>query len=144
MAETMNKQPIFKTVMCIDDSEIDRFIINAFLKRERFAEIITCFASAEEALLYLQYKTEGKKHLPEVIFLDINMPGMNGFHFVEAFKELDESICSYCNIVMLSSTACPEEIEKAETDPVVQLYLHKPLTTEKLKLVENRLKRGTV
>ena len=116
-------------ILLIDDNYIDNFINKTILTREKIAETITVKLSPIEALDYLTNKTDP---FPELIFLDIKMPQMDGFEFLEAFENLSEKQKEKCRIIMLSSSNNMEDIETAKKNPYVLEYLIKPLDSSKL------------
>lgn len=118
---------MFKSVMIIDDSEMDRFISEKVIKKLNVSEQVLSFSSAEEGLDYI---LSVPQKLPEVIFLDINMPGISGFDFLIMLQLLPKPIPQQCRVVMLSSSLDPEDIHKAKTFPQVVHYLHKPISKE--------------
>ncbi len=127
----------FEKVMVVDDAEIDRFLAKKVLTKHAFAKEVLPQDSAMNALSYLSENQENKEALPDLIFLDINMPKMNGFDFLEEYKKLPESVKKKCIIVMLSSSLLPEDRELAMNNPYVCQFLNKPLTADKLKDVAN-------
>ncbi|MCF6405040.1 response regulator [Chitinophaga filiformis] len=127
----------FEKVMVVDDAEIDRFLAKKVLTKHAFAREVLPLDSATDALSYLEENQENKDALPDLIFLDINMPKMNGFDFLEEYKKLPEAVKKKCIIVMLSSSLLPEDRELAMNNPYVCQFLNKPLTGDKLKDVGN-------
>lgn len=127
----------YQKVMVVDDAEIDRFLAKKVLTKHAFAREVLPVDSAVNALDYLSDNQENKDALPDLIFLDINMPRMNGFDFLEEYKKLPESVKKKCIIVMLSSSLLPEDRELALNNPYVCQFLNKPLTADKLKEVIN-------
>lgn len=119
---------MYKSVMVIDDSQVDLYISKRMMTKYGFAERIITMDSAEDALEYLQSNAENEKELPNIIFLDINMPHMNGFEFLEAYENLPENVKSRWIIVMLSSSSSIEDRETAAGNKYVKQYLSKPLS----------------
>jgi CheY-like chemotaxis protein len=121
----------FFDIILIDDSTFDLFIYEKLLFKSGIANTVKTFSSAREALNYLV--TEGNE-LPEtVILLDLQMPDMNGFEFIEAFKCVSDNLKSKIKIFMLSSTIDTRDIEKAKASPEIIDLLPKPLEIDLLK-----------
>jgi CheY-like chemotaxis protein len=132
-----NNEFNFKKVMVVDDAEIDLFLAGKVLTKNSFAQEVVPVNSATTALKYLTENHTNEQALPELIFLDINMPKMNGFDFIEQYKALPESVKKKCIIIMLSSSLLPEDRELALNNPYVCQFINKPLTASKLKEIEN-------
>jgi len=118
------------TMMLVDDSVINHYIVKTIFRKEGFINEVICFEGAAEALMQLSNIDES--NLPDIILLDINMPGMNGFDFLEAFNELSSVVKQKCKIVMLTSSMNAADVERATSNPYVKFYLHKPLTKESI------------
>jgi CheY-like chemotaxis protein len=104
-------------VMLIDDNFIDLKINEKIIKiTNTFDEIIMCL-SAEEALNYLTAHQANPAALPNFILLDIQMPEMNGFDFLEQYRKLPAAFTDRCKIAMLSSTLDFGDIQRAEANP---------------------------
>lgn len=86
-----NRYPV---IMLIDDNELDNFINKKLLENEHFASTILIHQSAINALEDLKKKSATPAELPHVIFLDIMMPGMDGFGFLEEFGKLPDAVKS--------------------------------------------------
>lgn len=118
----------FKRVAVVDDASIDRFLVERIVKKTSFAEEVLSFESAKDALDRLQQN----EHAPQVIFLDINMPGMNGFEFLTEFEKFPDSFKQDCSVVMLTSSLHPDDRLKAAHNPRIKCFLNKPLKPEYL------------
>lgn len=119
----------------IDDSELDRYVTQKFLERTDNGLIINTFSNATAALETIRKNQQEQRKVPAIILLDLQMPVMNGFNFVEEFEKLHPEIQkSYMIIVLtvLSSTSDPNDIHRILTHPVVNGVIEKPLTKEKL------------
>src|SRR6187551_1292632 len=94
----MNQSLVEKTIL-IDDSDIDLFIQRRFLEVYHFSDTLVLYNSAEEALGWLK-EMKGEA-APDVIFLDLNMPEIDGFSFLNDFKKLPQEVLDKCKIVVL-------------------------------------------
>ncbi|SMC63059.1 response regulator [Pedobacter nyackensis] len=127
-----------RTVLLIDDNIVDLKINSKIIKISNlFDEIITCL-SGEEALAYLKKTLNDGGKLPDFILLDIQMPDMDGFEFLDLYKNLPNRLTDHCLIAMLSSTLDFGDIKRAEASLHVIKLLKKPLI---LKELEELLKK---
>lgn len=133
----MNLPPLDK-VLLIDDSEADNFLHQRILRRLQFARRIEVRYSAEEALAYLSSHVEGAYPRPDLILLDINMPGMNGWDFVDAYAQLPPEQQGNALMIMLSTSLNPEDRIWVSENPLISGFLAKPLTTANLQEILER------
>ena len=126
--------PKYNNVLLIDDNEIDNFINERIITTSAFAKNVVVKKSANDALDYLK-QIKGKDEQPDVIFLDLNMPVMDGFGFLEEFDKLNDTIKKNSKVIVLSSSISPEDINRASTNPYVYKYLNKPLSDKYLDAV---------
>lgn len=126
----------YSTAMLIDDNEIDNLINQKMLEATNFAERIYVYTSGKSALEYLQNlqrdKNLDKVLIPDIIFLDINMPLMDGFQFLDEFGKLDKAIAQKSKIVMLTTSINPSDKELSDQYKQVVTFINKPLTQEYL------------
>lgn len=130
---TLTQKFRYKRVMIIDDNEVDRYVCDRVSKVHNFAELVIGQESPIEALEYLISLEETPADLPEVIFLDINMPEMNGFEFLDVYETLPDIIRKTCIIVMLTSSADPKDLERVKDNKYVCGYINKPFSKEKIE-----------
>lgn len=123
---------LLKTVLLIDDNEADNFLHLRTLRRRNCAHEVVVFQDAAEALAYLSTPQAGRYPCPDLIFLDINMPGMNGWEFLEAYEAASSDYQGQTLLMMLSTSLSPDDQARAEQSPQVSGFLHKPLDRPKL------------
>lgn len=124
--------PRFHKVLLIDDNPTDLFINETILKSLMFSKEITTQPDPEKALEFLR-SVEKLSEIPDVIFLDLNMPVMDGFGFLAEFNNLPEFIKSKCKIIVVTSSTNKEDKHKALMNKNVILYIRKPLDAFQLR-----------
>lgn len=126
-------------VLLVDDNENDNFIHKRVIKKNGRVENVRVASDGLKALDYLQnlndYKDPEENPRPNIIFLDINMPKMNGFEFLQAYKELEEGQKAEICIVMLTTSLNPDDLQKTLQIGEAQKFQHKPMTHEILNEV---------
>lgn len=115
----------------IDDSSLDLFFHGRIISINGLASSVKPFNSAEEALQFLI--DENESLTDSIILLDLQMPGMNGFEFIDKFHLLPESLKEKIRIYMLSSTIDTRDLEKAKSSPYIIDLLAKPLDVHLLR-----------
>lgn len=134
MGET---KPKYFAVMLIDDNEIDNIINTKMVESANLAEVIYTHTSATSAIDFLKniqkISSPENTKLPDYIFLDIDMPMMDGFQFLDEFNRLHDDIKNHCNIVMLSASVNPMDKESASSYSNFVKYINKPLRTDDLQ-----------
>jgi response regulator RpfG family c-di-GMP phosphodiesterase len=118
-------------VILIDDSAFDLFIYEKLLHKSGLTRSIKSFNSAREALKYLI--VEEDRMPPTLILLDLQMPDMNGFEFIDDYDNMSDQLKSKVKIFMLSSTIDSRDIEKAKSSSNIIGLLPKPLDVTLLK-----------
>lgn len=125
-----------RIVMLIDDNDIDNFINERMISGCGFSDIVytnTSTISALEFLKNLEANPELRhKHWPNYIFLDINMPLLDGFQFLEQYMQIPELLRQKTRIVMLTSSINPADKERASKYTSVIDFYHKPLNEDAL------------
>lgn len=125
---------IFKSICIVDDDELFLLVSKAIMQDENFAEQIHNFEDGRVALDYL--KSIDSTVLPEVLLLDINMPMMDGWEFMEALEKL--KIKDKMKIYITSSSINPLDLEKAEKHPFISGFISKPMDPKKLRSISEQ------
>lgn len=131
--------PRVGNLMVIDDDETDHFLYQRVIKRSNLVDETVFFTLAEDALAFLR---RADRLDIRVILLDINMPRMNGFEFLEAVTTEfgDEQLGAV--VVMLTTSLDPRDEARAKSFDVVKGYLEKPLSPEHLDLLYDIVHRS--
>lgn len=119
-------------IMIVDDNPVDLFVGKRTMEISGYAKNVLLQSSAVEALKYLKENADQPKRLPNIIFLDLNMPLLNGFQFLQQFQALSHRVTSDCKVVILSSSSAPRDINKLKNNPAIIKILTKPLDQHKL------------
>ena len=114
----------YKTCLLIDDNYIDNFVTRRILESSNFAEKIIVEQSAPDAIDSLR---DGSIR-PDVIFLDLRMPMMNGFEFLQEYDKLNLESKNAIKIFMLSSSLDPTDVRRSSQNKYISQFIHKPLT----------------
>ncbi len=130
-------------ILCIDDDPITLMLSKKVIYKTTFSKEIATAQNGEEALHYfdsikLQETDSPFNKQPQLIFLDLNMPVMGGWEFLDCFSSVSYSnFNTTTKIVILSSTIDPEDVEKAKKYPMVIDFLSKPITISMLDYLSN-------
>jgi CheY-like chemotaxis protein len=126
---------IKKTVAIVDDDEVFQFIIDKTIRRvARFTNIFT-FSNGKQAIDHMDSFQSNEHQLPDVIFLDINMPVSDGWQFLENYLEKKHTYSKKPLIYMVSSSYNREDIDRASLYQDIYRYHTKPVSIEKMKQI---------
>lgn len=132
---------MLKRIMLIDDNKLDNFFHKRVItKYDESLEVIEML-SASNALAYL--KDDSTEKYPDIIFLDINMPGMNGWEFLEEYKNLPEEMRGSMVVVMLTTSENPAERERASHHALLVDFISKPLSIEILTDIISKFRESS-
>jgi CheY-like chemotaxis protein len=125
------------TILCIDDDAITLMLCKMVIKKASFSNEIATAKNGEEALKYFDtLKTTNSINKPQLIFLDLNMPVMGGWEFLDSFSTSDYSDYNNTKVIILSSTIDPEDLEKSKKYSMVIDFLSKPISKEMLEYIK--------
>ena len=124
--------------MLVDDNPDDNFFHEREIRKYNPVLIIISKSSGMDALNYLKSRKATKEILPDLIFLDINMPGMNGWDFLHEYNLLDDELQSQVVIIMLTTSDNPDDISRLKNYRFVSDYIIKPLVKDKIIDIINK------
>lgn len=124
----------FTDVLLVEDDPITIMVCDRIIKMTSFAEKVKSCENGKIAIDYLSALADNEL-IPTIIFLDINMPVMNGWDFLEEFEKIKARFTSLPRIYLLSSTVDPEDYKKAKNFSLVQDFISKPLSKEALQTI---------
>lgn len=119
------------TTFLIDDDALGNFLTETLLRMEGFSEQIQTFESAEEALAQLLARPE----LPRVVFLDLHMPGMSGWDFLDALAPHRPRLRGHCRIYILTSSLALSDMNRSREYELVAGLIHKPIDSEEIRAI---------
>jgi CheY-like chemotaxis protein len=129
-------------ILCIDDDPITLMLCKKVIVKTMFSNEIITAQNGEKALKYfddLQDIDLSTIELPKLIFLDLNMPVMGGWEFLDAFNAPYYHKFHDIKVVVLTSTIDPEDLEKSQTYPMVLDFLSKPITVSMLEYLSAKI-----
>lgn len=126
-------------ILFIDDDKATNFLNKHLAKGRESIESVYLKHSGFEAIEFLENCKNETENIPNLIFLDINMPAMNGWEFLEAFYALDENLVNKISVIILSSSDDPGDLKKFESNEKLLDFLRKPLNVQALESVLNKV-----
>ena len=125
-------QPKTPIIALVDDDKVFQLTTLRTIQAAKLTDRILQFENGEEALSYLKQHAAETDTLPDFIFLDINMPFVDGWMFLEDFASLKIALKKDISIYMVSSSIDPRDVNRAKGNKDVQEYIIKPVSREKL------------
>lgn len=122
----------------IDDDSLAIYLTEQLLRAEDFSNAICTFQSAKKALDKLLIRAS-EKLVPQVVFLDLNMPEMDGWQFLDALAPYEEELRGNCSIYILTSSLALSDLEKSKEYDLVAGLIHKPLDSREIRAIRSQL-----
>jgi CheY-like chemotaxis protein len=122
----------YNKVLLAEDDLLTTMICEKMFKLSNFAENITSVVNGKLALEYIE---QNKENLPEIIFLDLRMPVMDGWEFLEKYQHLKANLPAQPKIFVLSSTLDPEDLKRAKDFSFIERIVTKPLSKADLEKI---------
>ena len=121
-----------KTLTLVDDDDISVFLTTKIIEQTNLVDLIKVFGNGLDAINFLKENKNNVDALPDIILLDLSMPIMNGWQFLEKYNKLNPTIGKKITIYICSSSISPDDITRAKTISEVSDYIIKPITKDKL------------
>jgi len=131
------------SICVIDDDEVFQYTILHTLQVHKSVKDIIPFTDGAEAMTFIKANADNFKELPDVIFLDINMPVMDGYGFMEAYIKIIPDLAKKITIYILSSSVDLVDFEKTKKISEVSDYIIKPIKENQLKKILTDLENHT-
>lgn len=132
----MSENSVIDLVMLVDDNDTDNFISRRIIEITNFAKNVEIKNSGKGALEYLEEHKNNTEKLPDIIFLDINMPIVDGFVFLYEFEKFSQQVKDKCKVIILSSSDNKRDIDKIVNNENVIKFITKPLTEVALEEIK--------
>ncbi|AOC95723.1 MULTISPECIES: response regulator [Flavobacterium] len=133
---------MLEQILCIDDDPITLMLCKKVVSKSSFSHEVVTAQNGEEALHHfnvLKYTNDKARKRPELIFLDLNMPIMGGWEFLDHFTSPDYREFNMVPVIVLSSTIDPEDLAKAKKYPIIVDFLSKPITQPMLEYLKRKI-----
>lgn len=127
------------SICIIDDDEVYKFFMQKIIKIKKLAENVITFPDGEEAYNFINEHKENPEKLPDLIFLDINMPIMDGFQFMDVYTKLVPEIAKKMTVYMITSSIDPVDLERSKKYAEISNFITKPITADVLQNIINTL-----
>ena len=134
---------MLKKILCVDDDPITLMLCKKVIEKTSFAQEIVTAQNGEEALQYFkkivtEINNGSIVEYPKLVLLDLNMPVMNGWEFLDAYSKNEFQDILTSKFIVLSSTIDPDDVKKSKAYNMVADFMSKPITTEMLENLKNK------
>jgi CheY-like chemotaxis protein len=121
-----------KQLSLVDDDEVFVFLTTRLLEKYKLVDLIKIFDNGYDAIVYIKENLDNINALPDVILLDLSMPIMDGWQFLDEYVRINPKIGKQITIYICSSSISPDDINRAKSINAVSDFIIKPMTKEKL------------
>ena len=133
MSECASPMSILQRYIVVDDDRMNNMVSKFIIQRHNKEAEIQLYTDPELALSEIcQLSSDADDKRQTIVLLDINMPMMNGWEFLDEFKRLNIDPLGKCKIYIISSSVFSNDINKARSYPLVKDFISKPLNVEKI------------
>ncbi|MFN4026871.1 MULTISPECIES: response regulator [Flavobacterium] len=129
-------------IMLVDDDEIFTYIIKKIIEESDIAEQINIFSNGRDAINYLSEVATEESLLPKVIFLDLNMPLLDGWGFLDEYIRLKPKLCKKINLYVITSSVSTYDHQKSKDYSDITDFIVKPLAKEKFIAIIKKMSNG--
>ncbi len=127
-----------KQLALVDDDDVFVFLTTRMLEKYKLVDLIKIFDNGYDALVFIQENLGNIEALPDIILLDLSMPIMDGWQFLDEFVKINPKIGKKITIYICSSSISPDDVVRAKTITAVSDFIIKPMTKEKLiEMIKN-------
>ena len=128
-------------IICIiDDDDVYQYTITKAIKKNSIVKKILVFSDGKEGIDFLIDNIANVEDIPDIIFLDINMPIMDGWQFLEQYVKLKPRVGKKVTIYMISSSVDPIDVKRAKAMSEISDYLIKPIKSEQVSEIIEKIK----
>lgn len=127
-----------KKIWIVDDDAIYQIIIDKLIKKSEMFSDKSSFKNGQEAIIELNNLLNNEELLPDIILLDVNMPVMDGWEFMEEMKGVNSKINKKIAIYIVSSSITPEDKTKSKNFEIFD-YISKPISVEDIKSIAEKI-----
>jgi CheY-like chemotaxis protein len=125
-------------IFIVDDYLINLRVAEMIVRRNKEFDTITSYEDANAALSFISDNRDNENILPDIILLDLHMPVMDGWEFIEKFEEIYSSLIKSVKIIILTSSTDQRDIQRSKQYSTVKGFYSKPLTVEMLSDISSR------
>jgi len=134
----------FKSILLVDDDEATNYLHRLYLEEWNYTDNIYTALNGQEALDFLRSNKDFQNGRPSLILLDINMPIMNGFEFMEAYEQIEPQFKASVVVVMLTSSLHTSDQQKANELKDLSSFINKPLSREQMDKIAEQLEEISI